>query len=94
VNTGLVNTKSNSAKNRTSITFSATMTATTVTIGGVPRTVVTVTLSNTLRGTGNLRTSTSAVAMVWSPTAAVTSPAGSPSSTAPVTETGAAERDF
>jgi len=61
---------------------------TTVTAGGLPRTVVTVTLGSTASSNGSLHTSSSAAAMVWSPTSSVTSGAGVASSTAPATETG------
>lgn len=94
VNLGSVNTKSDFAKNRKSITMNATMTATTVTVGGVPRTVVTVTLGSTASSNGSLRTSSTAAALVWSPTSSVTSSAGVASSTAPATETGTLDRDF
>ncbi|MCU1532828.1 MAG: hypothetical protein JWO49_2399, partial [Arthrobacter sp.] len=77
------------------IILSATMTATTVTASGVPRTVVTITLGPVPSSAANLlRPAKAAAAMVWSPAAAVTTPAGSPSSTAPVTETGTSDRDF
>ncbi|WP_411731503.1 S26 family signal peptidase [Paeniglutamicibacter sp.] len=94
VNLGSVNTKGNFAKNSKTITFNATMTATTITTAGVPKTVVTVTLGAPTGGTGSLRTSTTAVAMVWTPKSSVTSTTGVPSSIAPVTETGTIDRDF
>jgi len=94
VNLGTLNTKGNFIKNRKTATFNATMAATTVTVGGVPRTVVTVTLGTVAGGASSLRTYATPAAMVWSPTAAVTSPAGVASSTAPATETGALDRDF
>jgi signal peptidase I len=94
VNLGSVNTKANFVKNRKTVTFNATMTATSVTNGGVPQTVITVTLGSALSGASSLRTSSTAAAMVWNPTAAVTSPGGIPSSSAPATETGALDRDF
>ncbi|WP_458779787.1 Ig-like domain-containing protein [Arthrobacter sp. D3-16] len=94
VNLGAVNTKANLARSRRTITFNATMTATTATVAGVPRTVVTVTLGNPASGSSSLRTSGTAAAMIWTPTSTVTTPGGSPSSTAPVTETGTLDRDF
>ncbi|WP_404289627.1 S26 family signal peptidase [Glutamicibacter arilaitensis] len=94
VNLGSVNTKSNFAKNNKTITFNATMSATTVTTAGVPRTVVTVTLGAPINSSGSLRTSTAATAMVWTPTSSVTSTTGVPSSIAPVTESGTLDRDF
>ncbi|MDN4609638.1 Ig-like domain-containing protein [Arthrobacter burdickii] len=94
VNLGSANLKQNYAKSRRTVTLNATMTATTTTSNGVPRTVVTVTLGTIASGAGSLRTTTTSAAMIWSPAAAVTSTAGLPSSTAPVTETGLLDRDF
>ncbi|SDT51654.1 signal peptidase I [Pseudarthrobacter equi] len=94
VNLGTLNTKGNFIKNRKTATFNATMSATTVTAGGVPRTVVTVTLGTAASGASSLRTYANPAAMVWSPTAAVTSLTGVVSSTAPATETGMLDRDF
>lgn len=94
VNLGSVNTKGNFAKNRKTVTLNATMTAATVSVGGVPRTVVMVTLGTAASGAGSLRASSTAAAMVWSPTSSVTSSAGVASSTAPATETGTLDRDF
>jgi hypothetical protein len=94
VNLGSVNAKGNFAKNRKTVTLNATMTAATVTVGGVPRTVVAVTLGSVASGGPSLRTSSTAVAMVWSPTSSVTGGAGVASSTAPATETGTLDRDF
>ncbi|WP_082641923.1 Ig-like domain-containing protein [Pseudarthrobacter enclensis] len=94
VNLGTLNTKGNFAKSRKTVTFNATMTATTVTVNGIPRTAVSVTLGSVASGASSLRTVSTAASMVWSPTAAVTSLAGVPSSTAPATETGALDRDF
>ncbi|WP_426987537.1 Ig-like domain-containing protein [Pseudarthrobacter sp. Y6] len=94
VNLGAVNTKSNFVKNKKTVTLNATMTATTVTAGGVPRTVVTVMLGSVASGGGSLWTSSTAVAMVWSTTASVATSAGVASSTAPATETGTLDRDF
>lgn len=94
VNLGSVNTKGNFAKNNRTVTFNGTMTAATLTTNGVPRTVVTVTLGSPTSGSGSLRTTSTAAAMVWSPTSSVTSTTGVPSSLAPATETGTLDRDF
>jgi signal peptidase I len=94
VNLGTVNTKGNFAKNRKTITLNATMTATTVTTAGVPKTMVTVTLGTAASGAGNIRTASTAAAMVWTPTSSVTSTTGVASSLAPATETGTLDRDF
>ena len=94
VNVGTLNTKGNFAKSRKTVTFNATMTSTTVTTDGIPRTVVTLTLGGTASGAGSIRASSNAAAMVWSPTSSVTSAAGVASSLAPATETGTLDRDF
>ncbi|MHA7304894.1 S26 family signal peptidase [Arthrobacter sp. TMN-49] len=94
VNLGSINTKGNFAKTRKTITFNATMTATMVTIAGVPKTVVTVTLGTPISGIGSLRTSSTAAAMVWTPTSSVTNTSGTACSLAPATETGALDKDF
>jgi len=56
-------------------------------------TVVRVTLGSIATG-GFLRNSAALVAMSWSPSALVRDAAGNVSSTAPVAETGALDRDF
>ncbi len=94
VNLGAVNTKGNYVKNRKTVTLNGTMTAATVTVNGVPRTVVTVTVGTVASGAGSLRSYTTPVNMVWTPTAAVTNAAGVASSLAPATETGTLDRDF
>ncbi|MBT2551551.1 signal peptidase I [Arthrobacter sp. ISL-5] len=94
VNLGSVNLKQNYIKSRTTATFNATMTAATVTVSGVPRTVVTVTLGSIASGSTTLRTVNTASTMVWTPTAAVTNLSGSPSSVAPANETGVLDREF
>ncbi|SEE85184.1 signal peptidase I [Arthrobacter alpinus] len=94
VNLGSVNTKGNFAKNKKTVSFNATMTATTVTVGGLPRTVVTVTLAAPASGAGSLRTSTTSPAMVWTPTSSVSSTSAVPCSLAPITESGTLDRDF
>ncbi len=94
VNLGTVNTKGNFAKNRKTVTYNATMTAATVTVAGVPSTVVTVTLGSPASGAGSIRTFSNGASMVWTPTSSVTSTAGVPSSLAPATETGVLDRDF
>lgn len=92
VNLGSVNLKSDFVKSGKTVVFNATMTASTVTVGGVARTVVTIQLGGLASG-GGVRT-TVAGAMVWSPSTAVTDLFGSASSSVPVTETGALDKDF
>lgn len=94
VNLGTVNTKGNFVKNRKTVMFNATMTATTVTVAGAPKTVVTVTLGTPASGAGSLRTFSNAAVMLWSPTSSVTSLSGIASSLAPAPETGTLDRDF
>ena len=69
------------------------MSAATVMVAGVPRTVVTVTLGNSASGS-SIRTATTSAAMVWTPTSSVTTAAGAACSLASVTETGTIDRDF
>lgn len=74
-------------------TFNATMTATTTTVSGVTRTVVTVQLGTPV-STSGLKTVSMAGAMRWTPSAAATDLSGNKCSTAPVTESGTSDRDF
>ncbi len=94
VNLGSVNTKGNFIKNRKTTTFNATMTAATVTIAGVPKTVITVTLGAPTSGSGSLRVSGKAATMVWTPSSSVTSLSGVASSLIPTNETGTVDKDF
>ncbi|ASN41072.1 signal peptidase I [Arthrobacter sp. 7749] len=94
VNLGSVNTKGNFAKTKKTVTFSATMRASTITTAGVPKTVVTVTLGAPTSGAGSLRASTTTSAMIWTPLSSVTSTTGVASSVAPVIESGTPDRDF
>lgn len=94
VNLGSVNLKQNYAKSRKTVIFNATMTATTETVAGVPRSVVTVTLGGAASGGAGVRTAGAAASMVWTPTSAVTSFTGVACSLAPLTEAGALDRDF
>lgn len=91
---GAVNLKGDYVKYRT-VFFDATMTASTVTVNGLERSVVTVRLGNLASGsTSDLKTVTSAKTMVWSPTSAVTDMFGNRSSTTSVTESGTNDKDF
>jgi hypothetical protein len=93
VNLGSVNLKSDYVKGGKTVQWNATMVASTATVNGATATVVTLTLSTVASGTG-LRTVTGSATMVWSPSAGATDLSGRPSSTAPVTEPGALDRDF
>lgn len=95
VNLGSVNLKEEFVKTNKTVTFNATMTAGTVTVGGVQRTTVTLRLGTLASGqTASLRTTSVSAAMVWSPSGSVTDLTGRACSTAPVTETGTLDRDF
>jgi signal peptidase I len=94
LNLGSVNLKQNYIANRKTATLNATMTATTQTIQGIPRTVVRITLGTTASGANTLRTTTTPATMTWHPTADVTNTTGVPSSTAPVNEPGTLDVDF
>lgn len=93
LNLGSVNLRQDYIKSSKAVTFNATMTASTVTISGIPRTVVTITLGGQASGAG-LRTATAAGSMIWAPNGAVTDLLGNRTSTAPVTETGVLDREF
>lgn len=93
VNLGSVQLRENFVKSNKTVTFAATMTATVATIDGVDRTVVTIQLGAVESGSG-LRTVSTASMMTWSPSTAVLSPAGAPCASAPVNETGPADREF
>ncbi|BCW56917.1 S26 family signal peptidase [Arthrobacter sp. StoSoilB20] len=94
VNLGSVNLKQNYAKSRKTVLFNAIMTAATETVGGIPRTVVTVTLGSAASGGSGVRTAGAAANMVWTPTSAVTGLTGVACSLAPLTEAGVLDRDF
>ncbi|MFC8039798.1 S26 family signal peptidase [Paenarthrobacter sp. NPDC057355] len=94
VNLGSVNLKQNFVKSRKTVIFNANMTASTETVAGAPRTVVTLVLGTAASGGSGVRTAGAAAAMIWTPTAAVTSLSGAACSLAPLTEPGALDRDF
>jgi hypothetical protein len=76
VNLGSVNLRQNYVKPRRAATFNATMSASTVTVGGIPRTLITVTLGSIASGGNSLRTVSTPATMVWNPSAAVTNLTG------------------
>ncbi|MDT0213135.1 Ig-like domain-containing protein [Rothia sp. ARF10] len=95
VNLGSVNLKEEFVKTNKTVTFNATMTAGTVTVGGLVRTTVTLRLGTLASGqASNVRTTSVAAAMVWTPSASVTDLLGRACSAAPVAETGTLDRDF
>ena len=92
INLGSIDLRDDYVKNGKTVTFSATMSATTVAAGSANRTVVTIRLGAS--SGGGLRTAASAPAMVGTPSAAATDLYGTACSAAPVTELGAADKDF
>ncbi|MDQ0614816.1 hypothetical protein QF046_002457 [Microbacterium sp. W4I4] len=93
VRLGSVNLRGDYVKSGKSSTTNATMVATTTTVNGAPVTVVTVTVGTLISG-GALRTATTTNTMVWSPSGSATDLSGTACSTAPVSETGALDREF
>jgi chitinase len=67
------------------------MTASTTTVSGIQRTVVTLRVNSV---STNAATASGTGAMTWTPSASATDLAGNPMSTTVVTETGTADRDF
>jgi hypothetical protein len=94
VNLGSVNLRQTYIRSGRTATFAATLTKSTVVVNGVTRSTFTVTLDTATGGAGQLRTTSTAAAMVWTPSAAVVDLAGKPCSTSPVTETGVLDREF
>jgi Bacterial Ig domain len=90
---GSVNLHGDFVKNNKTSTFTVTLTASTQVVSGVSETVITVTVGSLVSG-GALRTSSVAAQMVWTPSAGATDLGGNPCSAAPVTESGALDRDF
>jgi hypothetical protein len=91
---GSVNLREDYVKTRKTVTFNATMTATTVTTAdGAVHTVITIVVGTVASGTG-LKTAVNPSTMTWSPSATVTSTTGTACSTAPATESGAGDREF
>ncbi|GAA4084777.1 Ig-like domain-containing protein [Nocardioides kongjuensis] len=93
VQLGSVGLREDYVKGRKTAQLNATMTATTVTVDGVDRTVVTITLG-TLASGGGLRTVTTPSTMLWTPSTAAQSPSGGACAATPATESGAADREF
>ncbi|MET1133599.1 MAG: Ig-like domain-containing protein [Aeromicrobium sp.] len=92
---GSVNLKGDYVRLLRTVSLNATMTASTTTVNGLERTVVTLKLGTFATGkAGDLRSNTTAAAMVWTPSNAATDMSGSRCSTANVTESGTADKDF
>lgn len=92
---GEVNLKGDYVRTLRTVFVNATMTADTIVVNGLERSVVTVKLGALASGSASdLKTVTGAKTMVWTPGSAVTDLFGNRSSTATVTESGTADKDF
>ncbi len=89
---GSVNLKQEYVKTSKTVTFNATLTATTTAVNGVPATVVTVALGTIASGTGARGGNPGA--MAWTPSSTAVSTTGHACAVTPATETGALDRDF
>ncbi|MFC7787728.1 Ig-like domain-containing protein [Microbacterium sp. MAHUQ-60] len=90
---GSVNLRGDYIKSGKTSTATVTMVATTAMVNGTAVTVVTVTVGAPTNS-GTLRTVTATGTMVWSPSGSATDLSGAPCSTAPVSESGALDREF
>ena len=90
---GAINLKGNYIKAKKTATFAATATQSTVSIAGVDRTVVRITLG-AATSAKNLRRSGATPSMVWAPSATARDVLSIVCSAAPLTEPGTADRDF
>jgi hypothetical protein len=93
VNLGSVNLNQDYVKNKMTITFNATMVASTTTVNDKTATVITLTLGQLSSGNG-LRTVTAGSTMVWTPSALATDLYDRAASTAAAAELGALDREF
>ncbi len=94
VSLGSVNLREDYVKTNRTVVFNATMTAGTTSVNGVVSTTVTLKLGTLASGGASLRTATVASAMSWTPSTAATDLYKNPASAAPVTESGASDREF
>lgn len=93
VQLGSVALREDYVKARRTVTFNATLRATTVTVDGVQRSVVTVTVGTVASGNG-LRTVSTATSLLWTPATAATAATGGACAATPATESGPADREF
>jgi hypothetical protein len=91
---GQINLKTSMIRTKKSTYFTATATQSTVTTGGIDRTVMRVTLKSVISGAGNVRTTSATPSMVWTPSATARDVLANICSVAPLTEPGLADRDF
>lgn len=95
VNLGSVDFKTDLVKPRATVTFAGTLSHSTTTVNGQSASVITITVGTQLSGRSQeLRTSTVAAAMVWSPSGSARDTTAAAASAAPVTELGALDRDL
>ncbi|TNM38279.1 signal peptidase I [Nocardioides albidus] len=93
VHLGSVNLREDYVKGRKTALFNATLTATTVTVDGVERTVVTLVVGTLASGNG-LRTVTTPSTLAWTPATAALSASGGACAATPAYESGSADREF
>ncbi len=92
---GSVNLKEDYLKSGKTVTFNGTLTATTVTVDGTERTVITLRIGTLASGKSTqLRTVSAASTVVWTPSGAARTPDGLACSTAAASETGATDREL
>ncbi len=94
VNLGQVVLRGEHVRSSRNVTFNATMTAGTVTVDGVVRSTVTLQLGTVVSGSSSIRTSSAGGTMSWTPSNLATDVVGMACSVAPVSETGALDREF
>jgi chitinase len=94
VSLGTVQLNQDYVKTQKATVFTATMTATTVTVAGVPATQVVLVLGSAASGAANVKTVSATSTMTWQPVSGVTDTLGRAASTASVNEGGAADREF
>ncbi|MCA1697485.1 MAG: signal peptidase I [Actinobacteria bacterium] len=91
---GNVNLKANLIKAKKTAAFAASATHNTVTINGIDRTVVRITLGAITNGAQNMRSTTTTPTMLWTPSANARDLSNIASSPAPTNELGTTDRDF
>jgi hypothetical protein len=93
VRVGSVALREDYLKSRRTVTWNATMTATTVTVDGRQQTVLTIVVGALASGSG-LKTVSLASTMAWTPSTAATSLTGAACAAAAAVESGPADREF
>lgn len=93
VRVGSVALREDYLKSRRTVTWNATMTATTVTVDGRQQTVITIVVGTLASGSG-LKTVSLVSTMAWTPSTAATSLTGAACAAAAAVESGPADREF